>query len=157
MALRTRKPAFATDTISVSTNSKRWAMRPYTSWLNGGKKLQSVFQRRLPHQVFTFSCGYSDRKIATWVERPWALVRVGKGTSVVFLVKEHALNSTFQAWIVAAEKDANGALRWKRRFETPTTVTQRDLIYVFPISLPYSPSSGDLEYARAEAHARSAP
>lgn len=102
------------------------------------------------YQVFTFSCGYSDRKIATWVEHPWALVRVGKGTSVVFLVKGHALNSSFQAWIVVAEKGVNGALRWKRRFETPTTVTHRDLIHVFPISLPYSPSSGDLEYARAK-------
>jgi hypothetical protein len=110
------------------------------------------------HQVFTFDCHSSgDRKIATWVEHPWALIRLGKGTSVAFLVKEHGLNGSYQAWIVSAEKGVNGALRWKRRFETPTTVNQHDLVHVFRCALPYSPSSGDLEYARAEAHARSAP
>jgi hypothetical protein len=100
------------------------------------------------HRVFTFSCHGSDTKIATWVEHPWALVRIGKGTSVVFLVKEQNAFGSYQAWIVAGEKDLNGGLRWKRRFETSTTVNQRDLIHVFPCALPYSPSRGDLEYAR---------
>jgi hypothetical protein len=100
------------------------------------------------HKVFTFNHYGSDTKIATWVEHPWALVRIGKGTSVAFLVKEQNALGSYQAWIVAAEKDVNGRLRWKRRFETPTTVNQRDLIHVFQCALPHSPSRGDLEYAR---------
>jgi hypothetical protein len=100
------------------------------------------------HKVFAFSHYGSDTKIATWVEHPWALVHIGKGTAVVFLVKEQNAFGSYQAWIVAGEKDVNGRLRWKRRFETPTTVNQRDLVHVFQCALPYSPSRGDLEYAR---------
>jgi hypothetical protein len=98
--------------------------------------------------VFTFSCYGRDIKIATWVEHPWGLVRIGKGTSVAFLVKEQNAFGSYQAWIVAAEKNVDGRLRWKRRFETSTTVDQRNLIHVFPCALPHSPSFGDLEYAR---------
>ena len=83
------------------------------------------------HQVFTFSCGYSDRKIATWVELPWALVRIGKGTSVVFLVKGKPSPARIRLGRCRPKRVVNGALRWKRRFETPTTVNQRDLIHVF--------------------------
>ena len=100
------------------------------------------------HRVFTFSHHGDDVKIATWVEYPWALVRFGKGTSVVFLVKEQNTPGSYQAWIVAAEKDADCKLRWKCRFEGSTTVDQRDLIHVFRCALPYSPSLGDLELAR---------
>ena len=71
---------------------------------------------------------------------------LGKGTSVVFLVKEQNTPGSYQAWIVAAEKDVGGKLRWKRRFERQT-VGQRDIVHVFPIPLPHSPSPGDLEYA----------
>jgi hypothetical protein len=102
------------------------------------------------HKVFAFSHYGSDTKIATWVEHPWALVRIGKGTSVAFLVKEQNALGSYQAWIVAAEKNVDGGLRWKRRFETPATVNQRDLIHVFRCALPYSPSFGDLEHARAK-------
>jgi hypothetical protein len=100
------------------------------------------------HRVFAFSHHGNDVKIATWVEHPWALVRLGTGTSVVFLVKEQNALGSYQAWIVAAEKNVDGKLRWKRRFETSTTVNQRDLIHVFQCALPHSPSRGDLEYAR---------
>jgi hypothetical protein len=100
------------------------------------------------HQVFTFDCHGGDRKIATWVEYPWALMRVGRGTAVVFLVREQTALGSYQAWTVSAEKNVDGTLRWKRRFETPIAVTQRDLVHVFRCALPYSPSSGDLEYAR---------
>lgn len=100
------------------------------------------------HQVFIFNYHGNDAKIATWVEHPWALMRIGKGTSVIFLVKEQSALGSYQAWIVAAEKDVNGGLRWKRRFETSTTVNQRDLVHVFRCALPHSPSRGDLEYAR---------
>jgi hypothetical protein len=102
------------------------------------------------HKVFGFSrYGGDDEKIATWVEHPWTLVRVGKGTSVAFLVKEQNTPGLYQAWIVSAEKNGGGGLRWKRRFEGSTTVDQRNLIHVFPIPLPHSPSLGDLELARA--------
>jgi hypothetical protein len=57
------------------------------------------------HKVFTFSLHGDDVKIATWVEHPWALVRVGKGTSVAFLAKEQNTPGSYQAWIVAAEKN----------------------------------------------------
>jgi hypothetical protein len=103
------------------------------------------------HKVFTFSHYGDDVKIATWLRLPWTLVRIGRGTSVAFLVKEQTTPGSYQAWTVSAEKGVNGALRWKRRFETPTTVNQRDLVHVFQCALPYSPSSGDLEHARAEA------
>jgi hypothetical protein len=105
--------------------------------------------------VFVFSHYGSDTKIATWVEHPWALVRVGKGTSVVFLVKEQNAFGSYQAWIVVAEKNVDGGLRWKRRFETSATVNQCDLIHVFQCALPYSPSQGDLELARLK-YARTA-
>jgi hypothetical protein len=115
---------------------------------------RKVIAERVPtpptHKVFTFSCNGRDTKIATWVEHPWALVRIGKGTSVVFLVKEQNTLGSYQAWVVAAEKDLNGGLQWKRRFETPTTVNQRDLLHIFRCALPYSPSRGDLEYARLQ-------
>ena len=107
------------------------------------------------HKVFEFTGGYygnsTTTKIASWVEHPWALIRVGNGTAVVFLVKELNNPGTFQAWTVAAKQNLNGTLQWKCRFETMTTVNQRELIHVFPISLPWSPSSGDLEYARLRA------
>jgi hypothetical protein len=107
------------------------------------------------HKVFSFSRYGGDGKIATWVEHPWVLIRVGKGTSVAFLVKERNTLGTYEAWIVSAEKNVSGGLRWKRRFEGSTTVDQRDIIHVFPIPLPHSPSLGDLELARLK-YARTA-
>jgi hypothetical protein len=53
-------------------------------------------------------------------------VRIGKGTSVVFLVKEQGTLGSYQAWTVSAEKNVDGTLRWKRRFETSATVHQRE-------------------------------
>lgn len=106
------------------------------------------------HKVFAFINYFgsaSDTKIATWVEHPWALVRVGKGTSLAFLVKEGNTPGSYQAWVVVAKEKADGGLQWKCRFEYPTTVDQRDLLYVLPCALPYSPTLGDLEYARANA------
>jgi hypothetical protein len=106
------------------------------------------------YKVFAFtSCyGGSDANIATWVEHPWALVRVGKGTSIAFLVKGPDRFGAYQARIAVAGKDANGSLlRWKLRYESATTVSRRDLLYVLPCALPYNPSLGDLEYARANA------
>jgi hypothetical protein len=100
------------------------------------------------YKIFAFSRYGGDEKIATWVERPWAMTRFGNGTSVAFLVKEQNTPGSYQAWIVAPEKNADGTLRWKRRFESSTTVNQRELLHVFPCALPYSPSSGDLEFAR---------
>jgi hypothetical protein len=107
------------------------------------------------HKVFTFSCYGSDAKIATWVEHPWALVRVGKGTSVAFLVKERSTLGAYEAWVVSAEKNIGGGLRWKRRFESSITADQHNLIHVFPIPLPHSPAPGDLEFARLK-YARTA-
>jgi hypothetical protein len=102
------------------------------------------------YRVFTFDCQGRDREIATWLQHPWALVRIGKGTSVAFLVKERNTSGSYEyaAWIVSAEKNVSGRLRWKRRFEGSTTVEQRDIIHVFPFPLPHSPSLGDLELAR---------
>jgi hypothetical protein len=105
--------------------------------------------------VFSFSRDGGDKNIATWIEHPWALVRIGKGTSVAFLVKEQNALGAYKAWIVSAEKNIGGRLRWKCRFEGSTTVDQRDIIHVFPIPLPHSPSLGDLELARLK-YARTA-
>ena len=119
------------------------------------------------YKVFPFIGYYGgDKNIATWIERPWAFVRFGKGTSIAYLVKARETfgGSTFQAWIVSAKKDADGRpcyadgkLRWKHRFEATSTIDQRDLIRVFPYLLPDSPTIGDLEAARAEAHRKGAP
>jgi hypothetical protein len=102
------------------------------------------------HKVFSFYRYGGDTKIATWVEHPWALVRVGRGTSVAFLVKEQSNSGSFQAWIVVGEKQADGSLRWKCRFDYATTINRSDLLHVFLCALPWSPSQGDLEHARAE-------
>ena len=75
------------------------------------------------HKTFTFNCNGNDTKIATWVQYPWGLVRSGKGTAAVFLVKEQSALGSYQAWTVSAEKNVDGTLRWKRRFETSTTST----------------------------------
>jgi hypothetical protein len=101
------------------------------------------------YKVFAFNRG-GDEKIATCLQCPWTLVRVGKGTSVAFRVKEQTTRGSYQAWIVAAEKNVDGTLRWKRRFETPAIVNQRDLLHVFQCTLTYSPSLGDLVLARAK-------
>jgi hypothetical protein len=107
------------------------------------------------HKVFSFSRYGGDEKIATWVEHPWALVRVGKGTSVAFLVKERGTLGAYEAWVVSAEKNIGDGLRWKRRFESSIAVDRHNLIHVFPIPLPHSPALSDLELARLK-YARTA-
>src|SRR5262249_13003084 len=80
----------------------------------------------------------------------WALVRVGGGTSIAFLVE--AGNGSFKAWIVSV-KFEDREYRWKCRFQSSSTVEARDLIQVFPYTLPDSPTLGDIENAREKARA----
>src|SRR5262245_54015588 len=106
------------------------------------------------YKVFEFASCYdgSRNRIASWVEHPWALVRLGKGTSIAFLVKAEARGS-FKAWIVSVKFEAREH-RWKCRFDCSSTIEARDLIQIFPIPLPYSPSLGDIENAREKVHTR---
>src|SRR5262245_60704403 len=55
------------------------------------------------YKVFEFT-SWNGRlhKVASWIEQPWALVRVGKGTSIAFLVKAGDRGS-FKAWIVSVK------------------------------------------------------
>jgi len=100
-------------------------------------------------KTFDFISWTGGRKrIASWVEHPWALVRRGGGASVAFLVQEQG--DRFKAWIVSAKLE-NGAYRWKCRFECSSAVETRDLIQAFPCTLPDSPTLGDIEFARARA------
>ena len=104
------------------------------------------------YKVFEFaSCCGGRNKVASWIERPWALVRIGGGTSVAFLVKAGDRGS-FKAWIVSV-KFENREHRWKCRFEHSSTVEARDLIQVFPYTLPDSPTLGDIENAREKTRA----
>ena len=48
------------------------------------------------YKVFSFSHYGNDEKIASWVEHPWGLVRFGKGTSIVFLIKEQSSPGSYQ-------------------------------------------------------------
>jgi hypothetical protein len=83
------------------------------------------------------------------VERPWALVRFGSGTSVAFLVKE--TERGHRGWIVWAKWDSDAKrTQWRCRFQTSTTIGPGDLIRVFPYALPDSPSLGDIELLRAK-------
>lgn len=103
------------------------------------------------YKVFDFTSWDGGRnRVASWIERPWALVSMGGGTSVAFLVKEAPAPESFQAWIVSV-KFENGERRWKCRFQSPSTVWARDLNRVFPHTLPDSPTLGDIEYARRDA------
>ena len=112
--------------------------------------------RRLPgapaYKVFEFAKWTGGReRIASWVEHPWALVRMGRGTSIAFLVKAGDRGS-FKAWIVSV-KFENPEYRWKCRFECSSTIEARDLIEVFPYTLPDLPKLGDIESAREKARA----
>jgi hypothetical protein len=84
-------------------------------------------------------------RIASWVEHPWALARHGTGTSPVFLVKEEG--QCFKAWLLSVKLE-NREHRWKCRLESASKIEKSDLIYTFPRSLPYSPTVGDIEFAR---------
>jgi len=104
------------------------------------------------YKVFEFISWTGGRnRIARWIEHPWALVRMGGGTSIAFLVKAGDRGS-FKAWIVSV-KFENREHRWKCRSEGSSTIEARDLIQVFPIPLPYSPTLGDIENAREKARA----
>jgi hypothetical protein len=106
----------------------------------------------LAYKVFEFaSCTGGRNKVASWIERPWALVRFGGGTSIAFLVKAGDRGS-FKAWIVSV-KFENHEFRWKCRFECSSTIEARDLIEVFPYALPDFPKPGDIENAREKARA----
>jgi hypothetical protein len=152
-----REHAYIRDTFGSSDELEALgheALRVAAEW-------RQEIAERIPtpptYKVFTFNYNGRDENIATWVEHPWALVRFGKGTSVAFLVKgPDAFGSYQEARIAVAEKDPNGSLRWKLRYESASTVSRRDLVLVFPCALPDSPSVGDLEYARLRAGKRSA-
>jgi hypothetical protein len=154
-----REGAYIRDTYNLSADELEAlgheALHVAAEWR---KEIAARVPTPPTHKVFTFSCDSSDQKIATWVEHPWALVRIGKGTSVAFLVKERDTFGAYQGWLVSAKENIGGGLCWKRRFESSTTVDRRNLIHVFPISLPHSPAPGDLEFARLKyartAHAR---
>ena len=104
------------------------------------------------YKVFEFAKWTGGReRIASWVEHPWALVRMGTGTSIAFLVKAGDRGS-FKAWIVSV-KFENPEYRWKCRFECSSTIEARDLIEVFPYTLPDFPKLGDIESAREKARA----
>jgi len=103
--------------------------------------------------VFDFTSWNSGRKkVASWIEHPWALVHFGKGTAIAFLVKEEQVfaGRRYKAWIVSA-KFENGEHSWKCRFESSSTIETRDLLHVFPYALPNSPTLGDIESAREKA------
>jgi hypothetical protein len=87
-------------------------------------------------------------RVASWVERPWALARHGTGTSPVFLVNEEGQG--FKAWIVSVKLE-NYEHRWKCRFEYSSKIEKSDLIETFPYTLPDSPTVGDIEGARLRA------
>ena len=104
------------------------------------------------YKVFEFAKWTGGReRIASWVEHPWALVRMGRGTSIAFLVKAGDRGS-FKAWNVSV-KFENPEYRWKCRFECSSTIEARDLIEVFPYTLPDFPKLGDIESAREKARA----
>jgi hypothetical protein len=105
------------------------------------------------YKVFEFAnwTGGRCNRVASWIEHPWALVRVGGGTSIAFLVKAGD-RENFKAWIVSV-KFENREHRWKCRYECSSTVEARDLIQVFPHTLPDSPTLGDIENAREKARA----
>ena len=104
------------------------------------------------YKVFEFAKWTGGReRIASWVEHPWALVRMGRGTSIAFLVKAGDRGS-FKAWIVSV-KFENHEYRWKCRFEHPSTIEARDLIEIFPYTLPDFPTLGDIENAREKTRA----
>jgi len=105
------------------------------------------------YKVFEFAgwTGGGCNRIASWIEHPWALVRIGKGTSIAFLVKAGDRES-FKAWIVSI-KFENREYRWRCRFECSSTIEARDLVQVFPYTLPDSPTLGDIENAREKARA----
>jgi hypothetical protein len=111
-----------------------------------------------PYKTFDFNShsGGGPKKIASWVEHPWALVRDGGGTSIAFLVEEvKEENRHFKAWIVKFE---NGEHRWKCKSEGTSRIETRDLIQTFPYTLPDSPPLGEIKLARKEALAsRAAP
>jgi hypothetical protein len=108
------------------------------------------------YKIFEFaSCYGGNRKVvASWIEHPWALVRLGKGTAIAFLVKEEQVfaGRRYRGWIVSA-KIENGRHHWKCRFEGTSTVETRDLIQIFRYALPDSPTLGDIESAREKARA----
>jgi hypothetical protein len=104
------------------------------------------------YKVFEFARCYGGTcRVASWIERPWALVHVGRGTSTAFLVKAGDRGS-FKAWIVSVKLE-NHEHRWKCRYEYSSTIEARDLIEVFPYTLPDSPTLGDIESAREKARA----
>ena len=104
------------------------------------------------YKVFEFTSSTGGRhRVASWAEHPWALVRVGRGTSIAFLVNAGDRGS-FKAWIVSVKWE-NYEHRWKCRFEYPSTIESRDLIEVFPYTLPDFPKPGDIENAREKARA----
>jgi hypothetical protein len=105
------------------------------------------------YKVHNFINSYGrPQTIATWVERPWGLAVLGKGTSPIFLVKERKsqFGPEFEGWMVSLQLK-NGELLWKCRFENTSTVGPRDLIQILPYSLPDTPTSGDIELARKQA------
>ena len=100
---------------------------------------------------FISHLGGRSNRIASWVEHPWALVRMGRGTSIAFLVKAGDRGS-FKAWIVSV-KFENREFRWKCRYEGSSTIEARDLIEIFPYTLPDFPTLGDIENAREKTRA----
>ena len=132
-ALSVRRPAFGIQ--SRVDELEAWVTKPCKSRPNGERKSPSAFRAACPQGVCVPLQRPRD-EIATWVAHPWALVRVGKGTSVAFLVKGQDRLGAYQARIAVAEKNGDGTLRWKRRYESATTVNQRDLLHVFPRALP---------------------
>ena len=106
----------------------------------------------LAYKVFEFTRWTGGcHRIASLIERPWALVRFGGGTSIAFLVNAGNRGS-FKAWIVSV-KFENHEFRWKCRFECSSTIEACDLIEVFPYALPDFPKPGDIENAREKARA----
>jgi hypothetical protein len=88
--------------------------------------------------------------IATWIERPWAMVRHGRGTAIAFMVK-NGERGEIKAWLVSVKYE-NQKHEWKCRYPDSHTIRSIDVVHTFPHSLPGSPTLGDIEKVRAMAH-----
>ena len=146
--------------VSNSLNTPEEAEQFGRDLLQAATEWRAEIEARGPpgppaYKVFDFISWAGGRnRIASWIEHPWALVRVGKGTSIAFLVKERD-RGDFQAWIVSA-KFENGEHQWKCRFGQSSIVAARDLLQVIRRVLPDSPTLGDIEHARRIAAGRRA-
>jgi hypothetical protein len=82
-----------------------------------------------PAFEFTSPSGGCRYSIASWLPRPWALIRYGTGTVVAYVVWERP--EDFEAWPVTS-KPGLGARLWQCRHQRSDKIARRDLIEFFP-------------------------